>query len=174
MKKKIQNIFQTLAWGDSELNEFTYSLNGFINITEIYWQNQHDFFLLYFNIFSAAVRKALFSLRCTHSQHTIVFVLVETKTMKNYIFRFSFSPPASLVFVNTILFFLLFESDPSKRHADLFSIFFLSSLSSNFGLGIYIHTKWGKSERVMMEKWKIMCGRWEGAWGVTKSQINFE
>lgn len=174
-KKNFPQKNKPLAWETKELNEFTYSLNGFINITEIYWQNQHDFFFS-ISIFSRCrlvVRKALF-LYASHTQPTRerkrenVCVCIRERTRRRleniFYFRFPFSPrlESRCVFVDDCVRI----TRERERKRSLWATCWLAfNFSSPFALQqIDVHTKCGIGERGDMKSEKLGSREREKCW----------
>lgn len=150
------NFFNPLACETKELNEFTYSLNGFINITEILTESTRFFPSLFQYIFSRLPlsTEKLFFLCFARFAHTFIHLFVETKTEKLNIF----SPPASS-YIFDFCARRKYSRKISLRATCWLAFNFLFFLFNNNSTNVLdIHTRrrrrwwWRDSER---EKWKI-------------------
>lgn len=138
-----------------------------------YWniltESTRFFFLLYFNIFSRCRRqKSSFFLCCMCSHcyceptHNRVRFQSRRRLEKLY-FRFSILSPGIVVYIfreSIVFVHFLLESDPSERHADLLSIFFLSSRAPTSFL---TYTHW--SECARESEWRRKSEKLYTEWG---------
>lgn len=160
--------------GLRELTEFTYSLNGFINITEKYTrQNQHDFFFS-ISIFILPLptrqwKKLFFPMCCTHSHcyytQSSSFQSRHSKRLEKLYFRFSILSPGVVVYFResiVFVFYFFFRERSLRATCWLaFNIFFLSSRAPTSAL-TYTRSEREREWRRKSEK-LYTVRRWEGA-----------